>query len=572
MPASAPHAELKPRTAWFTRLAQRPAVAPLVLLLLAVTMRGAILCTGQSSLRSDEAVVGLMAKHIVTRGERPLFLYGQHYGGGHAMVAYLAAPLFALFGRSAVILTGITTAFSVVNIILLWFIVKRFFGGLIATAAAGIYAFSPPVVYQAFLVNGGTESFCLALLSLMYFLRSYLEDTGAAAIRHAALAGVCAGLAYYAMDYTLLYAVVFVLLWAATGRPGKWKCLGTFALGFAAGCTPLVLYNLAHNFAHERQMFGGSYAAQVGFAAHVFGALWHALTQGLAVFFSGEIDDYTRAPVGIGSWFHAGLAIVAVAALLFEQRGKIAQSLKRFSLRGRETSPLPAAVIPLVFILVYLAMYCAAGFSQPFRRTPRYFLPLCPFVSVAIAVFLLWRRRGWARKPAFALVLVLMARGLFVSTAFGTRPWHEEHRIRTRGNDIKMLARWLEHNNVRTVIAPYEIQWRLLFETDERVLAACDPVSPMPRYAWYGRRVARRIAAGSACALVFRNDLAFARLAARGPLRPGEPLPLFGMDLDARLLQDRAVILADRFVIYTPVSPQALGPMLDRRLWNSLTR
>ena len=119
-------------------------------LLLAAGLRGAILFAGHRGLRSDEAVVGLMAKHIFTRGETPVFLYGQAYGGGHAMVAYLAAPLFALFGRSAALLAGISVALSLVSIWLVWLIMRRHFGDAAAVLAAALYAFSPPVVYQSF--------------------------------------------------------------------------------------------------------------------------------------------------------------------------------------------------------------------------------------------------------------------------------------------------------------------------------------------------------------------------------------------------------------------------------------
>ena len=47
---------------------------------------------------SDQAVVGLMAKHLAEGRALPLFFYGQHYM--LAVEAWLAAPLFWLFGAS----------------------------------------------------------------------------------------------------------------------------------------------------------------------------------------------------------------------------------------------------------------------------------------------------------------------------------------------------------------------------------------------------------------------------------------------------------------------------------------
>lgn len=46
--------------------------------------------------------MGLMAMHILSRRERPVFFYRQHYMG--AFEAYCAAPLFRMFGASVTML------------------------------------------------------------------------------------------------------------------------------------------------------------------------------------------------------------------------------------------------------------------------------------------------------------------------------------------------------------------------------------------------------------------------------------------------------------------------------------
>src|SRR5215210_2788590 len=52
----------------------------------------------QSGFDSDQAVVGLMAKHLAEGRAFPLFYYGQHYM--LAVEPWLAAPLFKVFGAS----------------------------------------------------------------------------------------------------------------------------------------------------------------------------------------------------------------------------------------------------------------------------------------------------------------------------------------------------------------------------------------------------------------------------------------------------------------------------------------
>src|SRR2546428_12581251 len=51
---------------------------------------------------SDQAVVGLMAKHLSELRAFPLFFYGQHYMLG--VQAWLAAPFFLIGGTSVAML------------------------------------------------------------------------------------------------------------------------------------------------------------------------------------------------------------------------------------------------------------------------------------------------------------------------------------------------------------------------------------------------------------------------------------------------------------------------------------
>ncbi len=530
---------------------RRRALTLTVLLFIGVlTIRGLILFTGQKYLRSDEAVVGLMAKHIVTRGERPLFLYGQHYGGGHAMVAYMAAPLFALFGRLAVLLTAVTLAVSMLNLLLLWLILNRYLDEWIALLGTGLYAFSPPAVYQSFLVNGGTESLCLSLLALMFFLRAYLDSHHP--MRNTFIAGIFSGAAYYAMDYALVYVIVFVLLLAATGPVGKWRCLGLFLVGLSIGCLPMIIYNLTHDFINLRLMFKGGPGEQIGFLSHFGGALWATISGDLAAFYTGQIDDFKEGMIGFGSWIHAAIAMIAVVGLFCRQRHSIIRVVRGLSLSGAKSATIPMALIPPVFIIIYLVIYCSAKFSLDVWKTPRYFLPLCPFVSISIVLFLLWERKDLARKVGFAIVLFLMIRGAVVSTAFGLRPCHEEHGITTSGEEIKKLGHLLVENNIKIAYAPYEIQWRLMFETDEEVIVASDLLSPFPRYSYYQEEVRRRTAQGKRFALIFRKDFAFGRLFAPKVAVKDNEIQLLHFRL--KLNQLKAIRAGEEFLVFYPLT------------------
>lgn len=64
----------------------------------AIAIRIVLLALGWPTTNSDEGTMGLMAINLVFHGQPPIFFYGQSYMG--ALEAYLAAPLFLLFGPS----------------------------------------------------------------------------------------------------------------------------------------------------------------------------------------------------------------------------------------------------------------------------------------------------------------------------------------------------------------------------------------------------------------------------------------------------------------------------------------
>ena len=61
------------------------------LLLVGLALRLAVIASPLGEIDGDEAVVGLMARHIAFLGERPVFYYGQPYLG--SLEAFSAAPL-----------------------------------------------------------------------------------------------------------------------------------------------------------------------------------------------------------------------------------------------------------------------------------------------------------------------------------------------------------------------------------------------------------------------------------------------------------------------------------------------
>src|ERR687885_658829 len=75
-----------------------------------LAVRLAVIASPLGEIDGDEAVVGLMARHIAFLGERPVFYWGQPYLG--SLEAFTAAPLFKLFDSSTLLLKLVPTAYS----------------------------------------------------------------------------------------------------------------------------------------------------------------------------------------------------------------------------------------------------------------------------------------------------------------------------------------------------------------------------------------------------------------------------------------------------------------------------
>jgi hypothetical protein len=73
-------------------------ILALLIIAFATLVRIALIALGWPHTNADESTMGIMAMHILSKGEHPIFFYGQHYMG--TLEAYLGAAFFSVFGTS----------------------------------------------------------------------------------------------------------------------------------------------------------------------------------------------------------------------------------------------------------------------------------------------------------------------------------------------------------------------------------------------------------------------------------------------------------------------------------------
>lgn len=132
----------------------------------------------QSFFDSDQAIIGLMAKHLVEGRAFPLFYYGQNYMLG--VDAWFAAPVFAVAGASVATLHVSMALFNVLvgTLLILAFQAS---GGLrprLAVLAASFFLFAPPFT-TASLIEAGANIGPFAYVAALWLLRERPIVSGA---------------------------------------------------------------------------------------------------------------------------------------------------------------------------------------------------------------------------------------------------------------------------------------------------------------------------------------------------------------------------------------------------------
>ena len=176
-------------------------ITPLLMAALVVARSAVFVLWPQAHFDADQAVTGLMAKHLSELRAFPVFWYGQTYMLG--VEAWLAAPLFALFGASVTALKLPLLAMNVAIALLLYLGFTRDAGLSDSKAAVAtlFFVLASPITSAHFLTaNGGNVEPTVYIL-LLWFLR-----------RRPLWMGLTLGVGFLNREFTIYGAAALVLL------------------------------------------------------------------------------------------------------------------------------------------------------------------------------------------------------------------------------------------------------------------------------------------------------------------------------------------------------------------------
>jgi 4-amino-4-deoxy-L-arabinose transferase-like glycosyltransferase len=225
----------------------------LLVMLVALIARVLLLASAAVSFHSDEAIVGLMARHIL-QGERPTFFYGQAYMG--SLDSWLVALGFSLLGESVLTIRIVQSVLYMLVVATGFLVAWRLSEQVSVAAVAGLVLAVPSVdvaLYSTATLGGYNEVMLLGSLILL-FGYDVTHEHRRSAWRWAAL-GACAGLGWWVNGLIVMYALpvgILILITLVRARNSVSQHVLPIALAilfFVVFSSPWWVFDFSHDHA-----------------------------------------------------------------------------------------------------------------------------------------------------------------------------------------------------------------------------------------------------------------------------------------------------------------------------------
>ncbi|MBL7190806.1 glycosyltransferase family 39 protein [bacterium] len=435
-------------------------------------MRLYLLFTSQHFLDGDEAVVGLMAKHILERGEHPLFWYGIHYNGAGSWEAHLGALIFKIAGYSDYSLKFAAVLISMALLVFLYLWAKENFGVVAGLLTSFFYVFSVSFIQWNLKLRGHlTLILCLTILLWLYY--RFLFQAKREKI-FSLLVGLFSGLSVWCLESSVVMIFVFLLFWFILDkRFFLRRNFFAMAMMFIIGAFPVIYENLAYNFANIKHLIGSSIdivetpsftAKLIDFFTYAFPALFHW----------NIIHNY---PEYLPWYVWIGYAFLIISSAYFISI-LIVPLKKWFGLLVNK-QPNDISVLQegrILFIAVYLLMFLSAFiFSKFSLMSPRYLLTLAPGIFAIMALFT--GRIIISKKYILRILAVCMLAGWAYMGIVNTYNVSRDFTMidgftKSQGPDIELLIAEMETKNIKFAIADKFIKNRVIFYSKEQIIVS----------------------------------------------------------------------------------------------------
>lgn len=441
-------------------------VLGLLFLALGVGLRLHLLVDTGWNIDSDEAIVGLMARHINEgRSPVPTFYYGQAYMG--TLEPLTASFVFKLFGASSVALKLVPLLFYVAL-----FPVVFWLGALIGGAEVGLATCWLTAVSPASFVEWSTRArggfievvlFCtLALALVLKWLKFRPHLVGTACI------GLLLGLSWWTNNQTVFVLGpigLFMLLGVIAHSKDSWRSpfhelKNHFIVGsvcFLLGGFPFWRYNILNDFASFKMFSTTSNILQN------FDGFWSVALPVLV----GAKRAWEGVDIFPGAtWVAAIIFGVTLVWLILDRIILAEESIEE---RGSRAVAEKGASLLLLFVVTASAIFVLSSFGALFTA-PRYLLPIYPAIFVLVAItYQGLKSANWFCGVGYlaAVSVLFLASNYYGGHYLPGEPFvYERERVAA---DHRELNEWLLSRGIKRIATNYWIGYRVAFETQEQV-------------------------------------------------------------------------------------------------------
>lgn len=423
------------------------------LVLLGAALRLLYLSASHFIIDADEAIVGLMAKHILDTGVVPVFYYGQHYMG--SLEPITTAVLFAIFGSSNGTLHAAPFIWFVLSQMTLYKLCFENMGRTNARIAGLLYAVAPMgfIEWSTKARGGFIEIIFLIAFAFLFLMRAVRANKLTEIRRNLWIAAFVLGVGWWVNNQVVYLfpfaAIVFLITVVPFGLGSFAKVTLLGVVSFLCGSAPYWLYNIVHHGAS----FGMFSLARYGeIKSHLAGTFTDAIPIILGTRGFNQDDD-----IFFSAWI---LADILFAYIIL--RSVVAFLTDRFSFAQRIM--IGGCLVSLATVLVVFNVSIFGSLSI----APRYLLPLYIFLFPLAALHAEFTRsRFLAFVPVSLLLILALTSNYWGGMHISGQPFiHSGERVSKNHDE---LIEWLRAENITLVRTNYWIGYRLAFETNEQV-------------------------------------------------------------------------------------------------------
>ena len=401
----------------------------------------------------DEALIGLMAKHIIENKIRPVFVYGQDYMG--SFEGYTVALLFSIFGNSIYVLKSAPAFYSLLLLIFVFILIAKLFNKKIAMLSILFWTAPPYLILQWSLSPTGGHIENLLFVFILFLLAyKYFETRKNAAVLYSFF--LISGFAFWVNPFSIFVIFSFLILFLYDILKNK-EYRKTFlffylAIFFTIGCLSLVYYNIQNNFITFKKL--------AAFFLGISSSAYHSAdTQIHILIFQKIIGMLTNIPLGIikisksiilnsGNYYFDGLIYFSV--LIYTIIVGLKSKTNFFKLVG----------------LYSLIIFILFSISSRAADRERYILVFYPAITIGIFHIISHLQNNFKKIAVLVFIIIILLNLTKILKIEKTKD------IQNFFDKYRATEKFLISQNIKYVYADMYIAYPLAYLSDERIIAS----------------------------------------------------------------------------------------------------